>query len=57
MRTSSLTFVARDSKTLTKTSLTLYQVAFLGEQLALEYYYTIIFNNYIEKIHESLFIE
>ncbi|XP_043793963.1 protein unc-80 homolog isoform X2 [Apis laboriosa] len=30
MRTSSLTFVARDSKTLTKTSLTLYQVAFLA---------------------------
>lgn len=57
MRTSSLTFVARDSKTLTKTSLTLYQVAFLGEQIALEYYYTIIFNNYIKKIHESLFIE
>ncbi|XP_031838288.1 unc80, NALCN channel complex subunit isoform X6 [Nomia melanderi] len=30
MRTGSLTFVARDSKTLTKTSLTLYQVAFLA---------------------------
>lgn len=31
MRTSSLTFAARDPKTLTKTSLTLYQVAFLGK--------------------------
>ncbi|XP_061939228.1 protein unc-80 homolog isoform X3 [Apis cerana] len=30
MRAGSLTFVARDSKTLTKTSLTLYQVAFLA---------------------------
>lgn len=30
-RPGSLTFAARDSKTLTKTSLTLYQVAFLGE--------------------------
>ncbi|XP_076183174.1 unc80, NALCN channel complex subunit isoform X2 [Ptiloglossa arizonensis] len=30
MRTGSLTFIARDSKTLTKTSLTLYQVAFLA---------------------------
>ncbi|XP_053975913.1 protein unc-80 homolog [Hylaeus volcanicus] len=30
MRTGSLTFVARDSKTSTKTSLTLYQVAFLA---------------------------
>lgn len=36
MRAGSLTFVARDSKTLTKTSLTLYQVAFLGEQFTLE---------------------
>lgn len=32
MRTGSLTFVARDSKTLTKTSLTLYQIAFLGKR-------------------------
>lgn len=31
IRTGSLTFAARDPKTLTKTSLTLYQVAFLGK--------------------------
>lgn len=49
MRAGSLTFVARDSKTLTKTSLTLYQVAFLGEQFILITIITIIFNNYIEK--------
>lgn len=36
MRAGSLTFVARDSKTLTKTSLILYQVAFLGKQFTLE---------------------
>lgn len=33
LRTGSLTFAARDPKTLTKTSLTLYQVAFLGKDL------------------------
>lgn len=32
MRAGSLTFVARDSKTSTKTSLTLYPVAFLGKR-------------------------
>lgn len=39
MRAGSLTFTARDAKSLTKISITLYQVAFLGKQSFIHFAY------------------